>query len=312
MPGCKPKFQGPGGDENAGIYRVVGWILAAAAAGGLLGYLNAADIGGSTLEELEVIGLAALDAAVLAFFVGWAVDWFDRLHPQNPSTITLAGCVLCAGKNSCLNVWTCDGDWTFNLGGPSLTLLAPLDAGLTVDEIRTRGAPGDGPAFPIVDSGAGQPALHCEISSHIGESFAAGGAIGSIAGAIAGGILGAILCGIVGAATFGLGALICFLLLVGAGILAGGLAGEWLGALAGYIADKLSDFDERGEAIHRGCLMMFSGRWVTDDGHQHNEIHDIESAQLIECNQCDTASTESSVGLMAAVGVGRHPTGPDP
>ena len=58
--------------------------------------------------------------------------------------------------------------------------------------------------------------------------------------------------------------------------------------------------------------MTFTGTWVTDSSHQHNEIHDIESAQLIECNDCDTATKESSQGLIAAVGIGRHPTGLDP
>ena len=58
--------------------------------------------------------------------------------------------------------------------------------------------------------------------------------------------------------------------------------------------------------------MNFTGRWITDSSHQHNEIHDISSAQLIDCNQCDVATTESSLGLIAAVGIGRHPTGRDP
>jgi hypothetical protein len=81
----------------------------------------------------------------------------------------------------------------------------------------------------------------------------------------------------------------------------------------GWIADELSDFDERGEAITRGCIMTFTGRWITDSSHQHNEIHDIASAQLVECNDCQTDTTGSSTsGLIAAVGIGRHPTGRDP
>ena len=54
--------------------------------------------------------------AVLGFFIGWAVNWFDRLHGQNPATITMSGCVLCAGKNSGVPPFH-DNDWTFNLGG---------------------------------------------------------------------------------------------------------------------------------------------------------------------------------------------------
>lgn len=72
-------------------------------------------------------------------------------------------------------------------------------------------------------------------------------------------------------------------------------------------------FEERGEAITRGCIMNLTGRWVTDSSHQHNEIHDIASAQLIECTNCqDDTTGSSSSGLVAAVGIGRHPTGRDP
>ena len=59
--------------------------------------------------------------------------------------------------------------------------------------------------------------------------------------------------------------------------------------------------------------MTFTGRWITDSSHQHNEIHDIASAQLVECNDCQNDKTgSSSSGLIAAVGIGRHPTGRDP
>ena len=97
----------------------------------------------------------------------------------------MAGCVLCAGKNSGIPPFH-DNDWTFNLGGPSLALLNPTIAGLDVQEIRTRDAPGNGPAETIVDPDTGLPALHCEIGSRIGDYAAVGGAIGSVAGAIAG------------------------------------------------------------------------------------------------------------------------------
>ena len=57
----------------------------------------------------------------------------------------MAGCILCARKNSGVPPWH-DNDWTFNLGGRALALLAPIIAGLDVQEIRTRDAPGGGPA----------------------------------------------------------------------------------------------------------------------------------------------------------------------
>lgn len=320
MAGCEVKNQEPGRDENAGQGRVIGWVLGGAALGGLVAYLNAAGIAGFAaggavgLLGLAIIAVGALAAAELGFAIGWAVNWFDRLFTQNPSSITLGGCVLCAGKNTGFPPFN-DNDWTFNLGGATLAVLAPLDAGLTLDEVRSRDAPGDGPAFAVVDAGSGQQALHCEISSHMGDYAAVGGAVGAVAGAVAGAIVGAAICAALALFTFGIGGLICLLIVVAVIavlVAVGYFAGDAIGALAGYIADQLDDFDERGEAIHRGCLMNFTGRWITDSSHQHNEIHDIASAQLIECNQCDTAVTQSSQGLIAAVGIGRHPTGLDP
>ena len=320
MAGCEVNNQEPGRNRDAGEGRVLGWVAGGAALGGLLAYLNAADIAGFAaggavgLLGLAIIAVGALAGAELGFAIGWAVNWFDRLFTQNPSTITLSGCVLCAGKNTGFPPWN-DNDWTFNLGGKPLKLEAPLDAGLTLDEIKTRDAPGNGPAFAVVDAGSGQQALHCEIGSHIGDYAAVGGAVGSVAGAVAGAIAGAVICAALALVTFGIGGLICALIVAAAiaiGAAVGYFAGDAIGALAGYIADQLDDFDERGEAIHRGCLMRFTGRWVTDSSHQHNEIHDIASAQLIECNQCDSAPASSSQGLIAAVGIGRHPTGLDP
>lgn len=319
MAGCEPKFVGPG-DKDSAEHRVVNWVLGGAALGGLVAYLNAVGIAGFAaggavgLLGLAIIAVGALAGAILGFAIGWAVNWFDRLFTQNPSSITLAGCVLCAGKNTGFPPWN-DNDWTFHLGGPSLTLEAPLDAGLTVEEIRNRDAPGNGPAFPVLDPASGQQALHCEIGSHMGDYAAVGGAVGAVAGAVAGAVIGAVICAALALVTFGIGGLLCALIVVAAiaiGAAAGYFAGDAIGALAGYVADRLDDFDERGEAIHRGCLMTFTGRWVTDSSHQHNEIHDIESAQLIECNQCDLPTTEGSQGLIAAVGIGRHPTGRDP
>lgn len=318
MAGCEVRHDGAG-DAGAAEGRVLSWVFGGAAVVGGAAFLEAATIAGLTGGAIGIviaaIVIAALAGAVIGFFVGWAVNWFDRLHVQTPSTITMAGCVLCAGKNSGVPPFN-DNDWTFNLGGSSLALLGPIIAGLDVKEIRTRDAPGGGPAETTVDAATGLPALHCEIGSRIGDYAAVGGAIGSVAGAIAGAVIGAAICVALGLLTFGIGAALCLLivaiaLLVGAAV--GGIAGTAIGGVIGWIADELRDFDERGEAITRGCIMNFTGRWITDSSHQHNEIHDIESAQLIECNDCQDDKTGSaSSGLIAAVGIGRHPTGRDP
>jgi hypothetical protein len=268
----------------------------------------------AALLALAVVALVALGGAIVGFWVGFAVNWFDRLFVQEPAAITLAGCVLCAGKNTGFPPWN-DNDWTFNLGGPSLALLAPTDAGLDVPEIRDRDAPGGGPAFPVRDPASGQPALHCEISSHMGDYAAVGGAVGAVAGAISGALAGAAICAAIGLATFGIGALVCLIIVAAAiaiGAAAGGFAGDAIGAAAGWVADELDDFDERGEAISKGCLMNLTGRWVTDSSHQWNEIHDIAAAQLVECNDCHGPTGSTSGPLIAAVGIGRHPTGRDP
>lgn len=320
MAGCEVNNQEPGRNADAGEGRVLGWVYGGAALGAVVAFLNAAGIAGFAaggavgLLGLAIIVVGAFAGAELGFAIGFAVNWFDRLHTQNPSQITLAGCVLCAGKNSGVPPWH-DNDWTFNLGGASLALLDPLDANLTLDEVRSRDAPGDGPAFAVVDASSGQPALHCEIGSHIGDYAAVGGAIGAVAGGVAGAVAGAVICAALAIVTFGIGGLVCALIValaIAIGIAAGYFVGDAVGGVAGLIADELSDFDDRGEAIHRGCLMSFTGRWITDSSHQHNEIHDIARAQLIECNDCDTATKEGSQGLIAAVGIGRHPTGLDP
>lgn len=316
MAGCSVEHVGPG-DKDAAEGRVLEWVLGGAILGGIAGYLSAAGIavaGPAALLALVVIALAALGGAGVGFFVGFAVNWFDRLFPQEPATITMGGCILCAGQNTGWPLFS-DGDWTFNLGGRSLALLAPSGAGLDVAEIRDRDAPGGGPAFPVRDPGSGQDALHCEISSHIGDFAAVGGAAGSIAGAIGGALAGAAICVALGLATFGIGALVCLIIValaIAIGAWVGGYAGAAIGAGLGWIADELDDFDERGEAITKGCLMSLTGRWVTDSSHQWNEIHDIESAQLIECNDCHEPTATGSGPLIAAVGIGRHPTGRDP
>lgn len=318
MAGCEVKHDGAG-DADAAVGRVLGWVFGGAGVFGAAAFLEAAGIGGlaggPVAVVISAILLAAAAGAVVGFFVGFAVNWFDRLHVQTPSTITLAGCVLCAGKNTGVPPFN-DNDWTFNLGGSALTLLAPTDAGLDVQEIRTRDAPGGGPAETVIDSGTGQPALHCEIGSRIGDYAAVGAAIGSVAGAVVGAAAGAAICVALGLATFGIGAALCLLVVAAAmliGAAVGGIAGDAVGGVAGYVADELSDFDEKGEAITQGCIMNFTGRWITDSSHQHNEIHDISSAQLVECNDCQNDKTGSSTGrLIAAVGIGRHPTGRDP
>src|SRR5262245_29773862 len=204
----------------AGERRVINWVIGGAVAVGLAAFLSAAGIAGLTGGALAVafaaIAVAALGGAVLGFFIGFAVLWFDRLHVQNPSTITMSGCILCAGKNTGIPPFN-DNDWTFNLGDP-FALLDPIVAGLDVQEIRTRSAPGAGPVQLIFDAGSGKPAFHCEIGSHIGDYAAVGAAVGSVAGAIAGAVAGAAICAALGLLTFGIGAAVC-LLIVAAAIL---------------------------------------------------------------------------------------------
>lgn len=318
MSGCNVRHDGAG-DYDAAQGRVLVWVAGGAGIFGSAALLEAAALSGlagsAFLIVLAAVLAAAAAGAVVGFFVGFAVNWFDRLFVQTPSTITLSGCVLCAGKNSGIPPFH-DNDWTFNLGGTSLTLLAPIEPGLDLQEIRTRDAPGGGPAETVVDDNSGQPALHCEIGSRIGDYAAVGAAAGSVVGAIAGAAAAVIACVAFGLATFGIGAALCLLaaaLLMLAGAVVGGIVGNALGGVAGLIADELSDFDERGEAITQGCIMSLTGRWITDSSHQYNEIHDIASAQLIECNDCHLDATgDTSSELIAAVGIGRHPTGRDP
>ena len=93
------------------------------------------------------------------------------------------------------------------------------------------------------------------------------------------------------------------------GAFLGGVAGQLAGAAAGAIADWVTDFDEAGDSVSVGCLIRETGTWVTDRSHQHNEIHDISSIQIIECG---TAAAASPLETAGAVGISRHPTGPDP
>jgi hypothetical protein len=56
--------------------------------------------------------------------------------------------------------------------------------------------------------------------------------------------------------------------------------------------------------------MFLTGRWVTDLSHQHNKIHDLEAAVIVECGV--PYSTSPGLEFGGAVGTGRHPSGPDP
>lgn len=309
-----------GGDHDAWLKQILKWAGAAAIIGGILTYLHLASIapvvisgGAATLAVLAVI-VAAGAAAVWAGFIGYAVEWSRRLKVQNPRTITVSALVLCAGKNSGVPPFN-DGDWTFNVG-EAWAVTMPTDAGLTMDVVRTRAAPDSGlsQAFPTIDPDrAGTPQVfHVEISSNIGDFGSVGAAIGSTAGLIAGIIAGAAICAALGILTLGIGFALCALIiavaaLLGAGL--GGLAGAAIGGGIGWIADQFSDFEERGKEVHEGCRMSLTGRWVTDLSHQHNEIHDLEAAVIDECG---VDSSTGALTISGAVGIGRHPQGPDP
>jgi hypothetical protein len=290
--------------------------------------------GGATWAIFELIGttfgwqaalaiaLAFVAGAGLGFWVGNGVEWFVRLKEQNPKTITISGMVACAGKNTGIPPWH-DNDWTFNMAQNQnpppvpLTLLGPNDPGLNIHEVLTRAAPGSGQSqsYSSLDPNLGDlPVFHCEIGSHIGDYAAAGGAVGSVAGTAAGIAAGVAACIALGIFTFGIGAALCLLIvaaLAAAGAWLGGMAGNLVGGGIGWIVDELSDFDKRGKAISEGCVMALTGTWVTDKSHQHNEIHDIDSAQIIECGPA-IGGASSPLGVVGIVGIGRHPIGPDP
>jgi hypothetical protein len=302
MAGCEVKNLG--GNPNWGLERVLlGW-------GGLGATLGAASaLTAAILAGLGSLGwvglLGAAGGYVIGVGIGHAVEWFDRLKEQDPKEITISGLIVCAGKNTGFPPFN-DNDWTFNVG--SLSVTGPTS--LAVNEVRTRPAPPNWPAFPSVDDPSEVDVLHCEIGSHIGDFAAVGGAVGSVAGALAGAAIGAALgCLVLGIFTFGLGCLIAILIGAAVGALVGLAAGNAIGAGLGWIADELSDFDRRGKAIERGCMLFLTGSWVNDAGHQHNEIHDIERATLIDCG---ITSSSRSLKLAAAVGTGRHPQDRDP
>lgn len=321
MAGCDTVPAAPGDDE-AWKKDILKWAVGGSLLGALLTYLYIADIaplvisgGAATLATLAVI-VGALAAGVVAAFIGYAVEWYRRLKKQSPETITISAFILCAGRNTGWPPPITDGDWTFNVG-EAWAVTAPVDPALTIDEVRTRAAPDTGlaQAFPTTDPDSddpSRPVFHVEISSMIGDYGAVGAAVGSVAGAIGGIIAGAAICVAAGILTLGVGFGLCALIIAAmalAGALAGGFAGGAIGGLIGHIADQFSDFNELGESVEAGCEMFLTGTWVTDMNHQHNEIHDLEAAVIIDCG---VGSTSGPLTVAGAVGTGRHPSGRDP
>jgi hypothetical protein len=320
MAGCDTKTKEPG-NYNWSADRITAWALGAGGAGAAWAILEA-------IAAAAPFGWMVILAAVLAFVAGagvgfWlgnGVEWFVRLKEQNPKTITVSGMVICAGKNSGVPPFY-DNDWTFNLAhsGPpvDLTLLGPNNVPLSIGEVLTRAAPGSGQSqsyFSLDPNNGMRPVFHCEIGSAIGDWAAAGGAVGSVAGAAVGIAAGIAACGVLGIFTFGIGAALCLLIvaaLAAAGAWAGGFAGNLVGGGIGWLVDEFSDFDKNGKAITQDCVVSLTGTWVTDKSHQHNEIHDISSSQIIECGDAIKDSTRPQ-GIVGLVGIGRHPNGPDP
>jgi hypothetical protein len=322
MAGCDTHPEPPGDDE-AWIKDIAKWAVGGAILGAILAYLNIAGaaplagLGGpGTLIALAAIIVAALAAAVIGGFIGYAVEWFKRLKVQTPSSITISALIRCAGVNSGIPPFA-DGDWTFNVG-EGWAVTAPAGSGLTMEEVRTRAAPGSGlsRAFRTTDPDSddpSRPVFHVEISSQIGNFGAVGAAVGAVGGAIAGMLIAAAICAGLGIATLGIAIAVCALIIALGALLgggAGGLAGGAIGGGIGWIADQFSDFNELGESVEEGCQMFLTGRWVTDINHQHNEIHDLERAVLVDCGV--TGSSSSGLEIAGAVGTGRHPGGRDP
>ncbi len=330
MAECSAHNKCDGGDEWAGTKRVLlGWAGGGAALGGVLGYLNLAGLiglgtlsGGVALLAVAAIIVAAIAGYIIGALIGQVVDWFTRLKEQNPKTITIAGRVFCAGRNPWgLQPFT-DGDWASNIGNKNdLRLVDPTSLPITapgavdqMDEVRIRAAPGSGLARAFRsfnEEECKNDILHCEISSHVGSYGVVGELVGGVAGAIVGAIIGAAICATLSFFTFGLAAVLCVLIvaaLIAAGALAGALVGGLIGSGIGALVDEITDFDKLGKTIesNQNCLLFISGTWVTDTGHQHNEIHDIEGVTIVDCG---VGSSSSGLRLAAAVGTGRHPSG---
>ena len=92
--------------------------------------------------------------------------------------------------------------------------------------------------FRCLDPASGQQALHCEIGSHMGDYAAVGGAVGSVAGAVAGAVVGAVICAALALVTFGIGGLLCALIVVAA--IAIGAAGGFSLAMPSALSQGMS------------------------------------------------------------------------
>lgn len=329
MAGCDTRNHPGQGDHTWSIGRLEAWIGIGAGIGGTATFLELASILGASigglaaLAALGAILLAAAAAGLVAMFIGYGVEWFTRLKVQSPSQITFVGWVVCVDRNlgNPGPPAFCDGDWTCNLAphlvgvaaDPTKTWAVTDPGGLTVQEVRTRTAPGAEFAGTVFDPDHGNvDILHTEIGSHIGDYAAVGGMVGTVAGVAAGIIAGIVLCAALAIVTFGLFAAVCALLIaLGAalGAAVGGAVGQWVGGGIGAIVDAATDFDKAGDSVSASCLISVTGRWVTDRSHQHNEVHDVASVQVMECG---TAAASSPLAIAGAVGIGRHPTGPDP
>lgn len=321
MAGCDTDTKSPG-NYDWSADRITGWVLITGAGGAVWAIVNLIGVSPLGWPAVLAVVFAFVAGAGLGFWVGNGVEWFDRLKEQDPKTITVSGLIACAGKNTGVPPWH-DNDWTFNMAHANpkpaveLKLLWPVVPGLDEEDVLTRAAPGSGQSqsYHSVDPNLGDlPVFHCEIGSYIGDYSAAGGAIGSVAGTVAGIAGGIAACIALGIFTFGIGAALCLMfvaILAALGAWLGGFAGNLVGAGIGWLADELSDFDKNGKAITKGCVMSLTGTWVTDKSHQHNEIHDITSSQIVECGEV-IGSASNPLGVVGAVGIGRHPIGPDP
>jgi len=322
MAGCDTENDPGQGDYKWSKGRVTTWALIGFFAG-WTGMLVALGLAGATgLAGAGAVLFAGLAIGLASMFIGYGVEWFTRLKAHDPEEITFTGWAVCAARNLGnwgLGAWD-DGDWTFNVAptmpgvsvDPAKTWAVNAPTGLTVEDVRTRVAPDAEFAGTVHDPRNGLPILHTEISSHIGDYAAAGGAIGAGVGLAAGIAAGIAICAAVGVLTFGIGFALCALIIAAAaaaGAFVGGAGGQWVGGAIGGLVDLAEDFDSEGDAIHEGCFVTLTGTWVTDRSHQHNEIHDIKS---IVINECGTAGASSPLTIAGAVGIGRHPSGPDP
>jgi hypothetical protein len=317
MAGCDASNKG--GNNDAGVDSGRNWTILGAVLGAIAVALNLSGPFGTA--ALLTLLAGAVAGAGVGLFVGSAIDWFRRLKEQSPKTITMAGTAACVGRNPFGFQPFTDGDWTMNLG--ALTVLNPTD--LTVDEVRTRAAPGSGLSAAVRsfnEKGCHEDntqcktdILHCEISAHQGAYAVVGGAVGSVVGTGLGIGAGLAACAALGAFTFGIGAALCLLLVAVAaavGAWAGGAVGDAVGAFAGWVVDELSDFDRNGKTIeaNQNCTISVTGAWVTDISHEHNEIHNIDAVQIMKCRVPDVDPPRlHPLSDVAVVGIGRQPHG---